>query len=1122
VSKFDDPDFLLYLEKFSFVCLCETFVDCFDFSRCLSMFQAFVSPAKKLSRRGRKSGGVVCLVRKSIAMYFKQLFCDYDNILAFRVSKALFNSERDILLFGVYVPPLGSPYYNAAEDTDGILLLEKCINDILVNHDDCSLMVCGDLNARTANMNTVDAGNIGDCRADVLNNSRVSYDNTVNDFGRSLLSLCLAFDLLILNGYLTGDVSGAYTFMSTNGSSVVDYFIVSKDMFSVCQSLTIVETVASPHMCMEFIVQCGWSCAGDGTQRKAPYSRIIWDDNKADVYVDNLCKALGEKEVSNLISHPDYDIHLVTDIITWCMVSAADFLRKLFVDRGSRKHSKPWYDRDCYASRKSVRRQLRKYLRTRCDTDRFLYIRYRNEYKALVKLRKQDYRCAMSYKLSNGIHDANVFWKHVRNLQGRNRVPDNIPLDVWLRYFQSVLSCPGTFSEVDMSSLTLFSQDFPDDLFILDAPIVDTEILNAIRQLKIAKAPGADNILSEMLKSSANHVLPYLINLFNTIFNKGVFPCSWEESVIIPLHKKGDYENPENYRGISLTSVFSKVYLHILNSRLQDWADENGVIYEEQAGFRKGYSTCDNMFVLHNIVRKYLNRHKKLFIAFVDFQKAFDSVNRRALWVLLERIGIGGKMLKMLKSVYGTVRCSVRCQRGDSEHFDCKNGLKQGCKLSPLLFSFLINEVAAEIKVKGKHGVQLLPNTEELFALLFADDVVLMSDTASGLQNQLDCLQKSAGKFGLTVNIHKTKIVVFRLGGPLAKHEKWYLGTEKVEVVNEYKYLGNMFSTKLCTNTVLSDLACRARASVMQIMKALRKLGHMTPDIFYKILDTQIQPMLLYGAEIWGLDDCNIIEGIHLFALKYFMNVSSRTPNMMVYGDAGRFPLHVNATMRSIKYWTRILKMDARRLPSQSYKMMLNCPNDVATWAAKVKRILQEHGFDRVWESQHVENESTFLKSLRERLIEQFCFDWESKLNASNRYRFYKQIKARCETEEYLYALDKKIFRDIYIRFRLGISDLSVHKLRYSTVEPEVLCPLCREREEDEYHFLLECPALYDLRGKFVIPFLCIPVSDAMTCLMSSTDQKVIRSVSIYLYYAFKRREEAVEIAAQDTFLLQN
>ena len=111
------------------------------------------------------------------------------------------------------------------------------------------------------------------------------------------------------------------------------------------------------------------------------------------------------------------------------------------------------------------------------------------------------------------------------------------------------------------------------------------------------------------------------------------------------------------------------------------------------------------------------------------------------------------------------------------------------------------------------------------------------------------------------------------------KHEKWYLGESRLDVVNEYQYLGSVLSPKLSTYVTLSHLACRTKACVGRVLKSLRKLVHVTPDVFFKILHEQILPTLLYGSEIWGVDDCQIAERAHILALKSFFNVSSETQN---------------------------------------------------------------------------------------------------------------------------------------------------------------------------------------------------------------------------------------------------
>jgi hypothetical protein len=121
----------------------------------------------------------------------------------------------------------------------------------------------------------------------------------------------------------------------------------------------------------------------------------------------------------------------------------------------------------------------------------------------------------------------------------------------------------------------------------------------------------------------------HLTYLFNIIYNTGKFPTQWREAIIIALHKKGDINDPGNYRGISLLSVFSKIFTSILNSRLMLWAETNKKLSESQAGFRKNYRTIDNAFVLHGVITKYLSKKGgKFYCIFVDFSKAFDSINR--------------------------------------------------------------------------------------------------------------------------------------------------------------------------------------------------------------------------------------------------------------------------------------------------------------------------------------------------------------------------------------------------------------------------------------------------------------------------------------------------------------
>jgi len=138
-----------------------------------------------------------------------------------------------------------------------------------------------------------------------------------------------------------------------------------------------------------------------------------------------------------------------------------------------------------------------------------------------------------------------------------------------------------------------------------------------------------------------------------------LYPDEWSLAIIQPLLKKGDPNVSDNYRGISLLSICSKLYSFILNKRITKWIGESELIGEEQAGFREKHSTTDHIFTLFALTQKQLIRHRKLYVAFIDFRKAFDSVCREKLWDVLSNNGLKGKILSALKSMYSTVKACV-------------------------------------------------------------------------------------------------------------------------------------------------------------------------------------------------------------------------------------------------------------------------------------------------------------------------------------------------------------------------------------------------------------------------------------------------------------------------------
>ncbi len=179
---------------------------------------------------------------------------------------------------------------------------------------------------------------------------------------------------------------------------------------------------------------------------------------------------------------------------------------------------------------------------------------------------------------------------------------------------------------------------------------------------------------------------------FNQILEKGV-PPSWCIGLIHPIFKAGDKDDPGNYRGITVVVILSKLYAMVLEARATAWAEQSKSRAKGQAGFRKDFRTTDQLFIIRTLLQQAAHEKRRLYCCFVDFKKAFDLVPRDILWNVLKRRGMSGRVLTSLQSMYAADKACVFTKDGPSDLFDCSIGVKQGCPLSPLLFSLYLDEL---------------------------------------------------------------------------------------------------------------------------------------------------------------------------------------------------------------------------------------------------------------------------------------------------------------------------------------------------------------------------------------------------------------------------------------------
>ena len=299
-------------------------------------------------------------------------------------------------------------------------------------------------------------------------------------------------------------------------------------------------------------------------------------------------------------------------------------------------------------------------------------------------------------------------------------------------------------------------------------------------------------------------------------------------------------------------------------------------------------------------------------------------------------------MLNAIKGIYDKVLAAVRSNNHElTDYIECPFGVKQGCSCSSTLFCIFVTELTRQLNLNGRHGIQLLSGLREIHHLLFADDITLVSVSIFGLQSKLNILHQQCIRLGLSINIDKTKIIVFRKGGPLSKFEHWHFGGMPIQVVNAYKYLGIEFTTRLSFTNSVNVLIAKAKQTCFEIQRTMNAINCYDINIFTKLFDSKVQPVLSYSCELWGMSDILGIEQVHTSALKRFLNVSIHASNSIVYGDTGRFPLYVNHWTKCIKYWFRLMHMPRERFSRQAYEMLESLDvKGIKTWVTDIKTIL--------------------------------------------------------------------------------------------------------------------------------------------------------------------------------------
>ena len=902
--------------------------------------------------------------------------------------------------------------------------------------------------------------------------NRVNVDKHVNDYGFKLKQLCNSCDLAMLNGRAGGDKGiGVSTFCGSKGESTVDYVLCDKYVLKNVMQFDISDHMPySDHKMLSFSLKAFIFVNNTTQEHGKLYENIDsftkWKDKKKDSFLSKINEEDVFTKINNMIItlhnnvNKDTVDNVISDLSSILVEAGSEHKGKVGAVRGEKKGS-PWYDEECKRDRCRFLELRLIFGNNKTDENRKMMCKQRSKYRQTCRRKKRLYNRTQAEELvSLSKTDPKKFW---RVIKGNKKQTDNSDVNFY-DHFKKLAKRDTNLSAGGRAEVDQLNGRGDTRVLELDRDITIDELQLAIRELKRDKAAGHDAIVNEFIINAPLVVHFLLISIFNSMLFLEYFPEIWCIGSIIPIFKSGDKGEATNYRGITLLSIVGKLFTKIMNTRLNEWAERERILTEAQFGFRKERGTTDCLFILQGLIENMLGKGNKLFAVFIDYEKAFDYLDRGAIWAKLIKGGVSSKCIRIFQSLYDKMKLEVR-KNTESGVFESNAGILQGESTSPIFFSFFVNDLESDFNV-DEVGVMVYDILLKL--LMYADDMVIFSKTKKGLQEALDNLDVYCRKWDISVNTRKTKVVVFRKGGRLNNDYTWYFRNELIEVVSTFKYLGLHFSSTGTFSFNFSETVSTARRALFGLKKLLTTNTEILPKMQLDLFNTMVKPILLYGCEIWGFCRADPIERFYLSFLKSILCVKTSTPNSFVYGELGVYPLTLERNYRILKYWFKILRSNDTSFLKKMYNDMLLFDvlhPDKVTWVTLFKNMLYRHGFGYVWMNQSVVCEHSFLIEFKQRMYDIHLQEWETELNMTSNFRIYKQIKNRFYFEEYLGIVNKS-FRIAITKIRLSSHLFYIERGRWSrpiVAAIDRTCTLCNTIE-DEYHCLIECPRFINER----------------------------------------------------------
>ena len=726
---------------------------------------------------------------------------------------------------------------------------------------------------------------------------------------------------------------------------------------------------------------------------------------------------------------------------------------------------------------------------------------------------------------------------------------NSIDGNTWFDYFSSLSKIPDNYrtriNEIENSIKNIFQSLESTNFTSLDFKISQSELQKAIGSLKSGKSPGLDNISNEMLKAAQVFINPCLLKLFNTVFTAGIYPVRWLEGYTTPIFKSENPRLPKNYRGVTICNSIGKLFNIILNKRLDKYLCKNNIIHENQIGFSKKSRTSDHIFVLKCLIDKYINSgNKRLYACFVDFHKAFDTVIHEGIKLKLLQYNINGYFYNILCSMYRYSKIVVKIGNKMTESFEPEIGVKQGDVLSPNIFKIFLNDFSIILDKEQENSVSL--SDKKISCLLYADDLVILSDNAEDLQNKLNLLDIYCKDWCLKINTHKTKIIIFNKSGRLLKGD-FKIGNENIECVNRCKYLGLIMCSSGSFKETKIMLHNKALKASFKLYKDVKSIDPPVKSLLH-LFDHMIKPISIYNSEIWGtlserkqkknMDLYDLyqdweVEKLNMKFCKFILGVNKKSSNIAVLSELGRIPIFYSIIIAMLSYWHRLENISETSLLYCAYlESQLLIDKNINSWYKTITLLSEKLDINL---SYYKRLSLNMFKSVVKKRIQanfmQYWYNRRDKDKLSGKLDTYFKFKTSFISENYL-NIKSFEYRKVFCKLRISAHNLRIETGRYEKTRDgngsvkllernKRICQLCNLNcIEDELHFLIECPIYNSERQLFFQEvslsnknFSSLNSVNKFLWLMSNEDHLLLNNLCKFISVSFENRRKQLSLS---------